>query len=304
MAGGVVPTVEGFTRGYAFQRRYSGLGDGTPLLSNFYFGFGVGKSDPPDNHVLGLEILPGGHSEDLSPIGELSPTNVPEGMVEIFFRDEDPTSSDDEYFYTVTHHALGAVARYQVRDVGGREEIDRVLPAAIVHQVHGVRARSFFALCGFKLFFIGNEDHHVSRIAIRERNGHLITSLSDESKHTFGYLVDFALVPGGPGSPAAALSRIVLGQSSGTSRGGDRARISAPPQSRLVLRGFDFEYVGTNKDNHVRDFGITSNGEFLEVYFGDAEPNTDADRFSWTVEWATIGPPLVVGPVTTGAGDN
>jgi hypothetical protein len=181
--------VEGFTRGYEFQRSYSGLGDGAPLLSSFYFGFGVGKADPPDNHLLALEVLPGGQSSDLTPTAELNPASVPQGQVDLLFRDEDPTSADDEYYYRVAHYDFGAVPRYQMRDVGGRAEIDRLLPASIIGQVVGPFARHFFALCGFKLYYIGNEDHHVSRIAVRESGGRLITSLSDASKHTFGYLV-------------------------------------------------------------------------------------------------------------------
>jgi hypothetical protein len=291
-------TVEGTTKGYEFQRQYPGLGDGTPLLSNFYFGFGVGEADPPDNHILALEVLPGGQSDDLTPTADLSPANVPEGLIDLLFRDEDPTSSDDEYYYQITHYGFGSVARYQMRDVGGRYEIDRTLPSSIIGQVYGPVARHFFALCGFKLFFIGDEDHHVSRIAVRESAGHLVTSLSDASKHTFGYLVDFALVPGAPNSEVAVLNRVTFGEQSGSGRGGDRIQLPVPSKRRMILRGFDFEFSGTNKDNHIRDVGIVSNDGYLEIFFGDAEPSTPADQFNWTVEWAIIGPPLVVPPVT------
>jgi hypothetical protein len=91
------------------------------------------------------------------------------------------------------------------------------------------------------------------------------------------------------------LNRVTFGQSSGSSRGSDQVPINVPAHSQLVLRGFDFEFAGTNKDNHIRDVGIVLNANYLEVFFGDAEPNTPADQFNWIVEWAIIGPPQVVG---------
>jgi hypothetical protein len=109
---------------------------------------------------------------------------------------------------------------------------------------------------------------------------------------SFGYLVDFALIPGSPDDPRA-ISKVTFGEASGTARGGARTRVPVPANSFLVLRGFDFEFRGDPPDNHLRDFGILRNGDYLEVFFGDSDPTTQDDEFDWRVQWAIIGPPVL-----------
>jgi hypothetical protein len=287
--------VSGHTKGYEFTRRYDGLGHGTPLLGEFAFTYNYrNSSDRHDNHLLAIEVLPGGQSEDLTPTADLSPASVPEGEVELLFRDADPTSPEDEYDYFINHYVFDNTPRYQIRDVGCRGECDRVLPSSVRDQIFGPLARHSFALCGFKLFYIGNEDHHVARIAVHEEEGHLITSLSDAPQNTFGYLVDFAIVPGTPNSIISTVNQTTFGETSGSGFGYDHKQVRADP-NRSIIRGFDFRLTGTERDMHIRDiqivFGVE---EGLSVAFADAVPSP-SEQFDWMVKWASIGPQEVVG---------
>jgi hypothetical protein len=110
-----IAAASGFAKGF-IQTPYPGAAGKVPVLSSFYFGYGVGGR-PFDNHLAVLSVLPGGPSADLTPGADLSPSQVAPGTVDLDFQDSDP----DRYFYRSEHVLLDAsvATRFQLRDVGG-----------------------------------------------------------------------------------------------------------------------------------------------------------------------------------------
>jgi hypothetical protein len=278
-------TLEGFATGFA-DRSYPNIAGGVPVLTSFYFGFGVGGR-PVDNHLNSMMVLPGGRSVDVTPNADLQPSNIGDGRAQLLFRDEDPSDDKDEYFFHIGHLVLNDqfARRFQLRDVGGTGEIRRRLPQAVLGPSGGpgVGAAvpgSILALAGFKLFFTGGRDHQVDEIAVLlEDDGDLVVAFNDRNDDdVFGYLVDLVRIP-------RLGMTVIPGESSGSAEGGERVTLARPGHTDLVLRGFRFDF--RSGDHDLRDIGVVRRGDRLEIFFGDEEGN---DRFDWIVRWAHIGP--------------
>jgi hypothetical protein len=137
-----------------------------------------------------------------------------------------------------------------------------------------------FVLTGFQLFFTGARDHQMDEIAVYEEDGKLVVKFNDSNDDdVFGYKVDFAMV-------RLIGVNIQQGEESGRARGAVRIPVA---QGRKVIRGFHFDY--RSSDHHIREVGVLSRANDLELYYGDK--NGD-DAFNYRVKWATITP-IVIG---------
>ena len=275
-----MPNAEGFAKGFT-SINYPGVDSGIPLLSSFYFRFEKnGSSSPVDNHINSIRVLPAGNSIDLSPNADLGPSVVAPGHVELTYADKDPNdSAKDRYFFKVAHSNLPSthIRRFQFRDVGCTGKCEQVLPKPPGPILPGFEP--IFVLCGFKVFFTGNRDHHLDGLSVFETNGKLTVEFNDRNDDdVFGYLVDYALV-----NPVGL--NIHLGEESGTTKGG--ARVFLPGDK--VIRGFRFDL--RTSDHHLREVGVITGNDRIEVYDSDAAAD---DTFDWFVRWATISP-LVIG---------
>lgn len=273
-----MPNTEGFARGFATVN-YPGVDNGIPLLSSFYFRFErSGSSTPIDNHINSVRVLPAGQSVDLSPNADLSPSAVPPGKLELTYADKDSGSSNDRYFFKVAHHNLPSGARrFQFRDLGCTGKCEQVLPKPPGPILPGVQ--DLFVLVGFKVFFTGNRDHHLDGLSVFEDNGKLTVEFNDRNDDdVFGYLVDYALV-------RTIGQNVQLGEEGGTATGAVRVPV---PQGQKVIRGFRFDL--RSSDHEVREIGVLTNNNNLEVFYTDAAGD---DRFQWFVRWATITPQVL-----------
>jgi len=273
-------SLEGFAKGLV-NREYPFTDRGIPALSSFYFGYGVG-GPPVDNHLQYIMALPGGVSTDLTPNADLAPSTIPPGRAELLFRDDDPTSDKDEYFYRLSHAVFdsGNARRFQLRDVGGTGTINQPLPAGIFGRRPVITATpSILALAGFKIFFTGNRDHHIDQLGVMLEDDNSITiAMNDRNDDdVFAYLVDIVRISGGG-------MNIIPGEASGNGRGGARIEVPRIPQTSFVLRGFHFDFASS--DHHLREVGVLRQGDRREVFFGDK--NGD-DAFTWKVRWAQVG---------------
>ena len=277
----------GFTKGFA-EVPYPAFDGGLPLLNTFYFRFDIPTDpDPVDNHLNSIMVLPGGASEDLSPSAENNPSNVSDGRLQVMLRDAEPTSAKDEYFYKIGHNVLrGAMSgrRYQVRDIGLGPfgTIRRELPASIFPD--GAVA----ALCGFKLFYTGNRDHHVDvfQVEFIEDGKTLELGLNDANNDdVFGYLVDFIVLTPSP------LNSIQTGTSQGHARITDQVELPpGPSHANWGIRGFLFNSKAhTPADRHIREFGILNKDRNLRVFHGD---DIGSASFDWKVDWIDVAPPV------------
>lgn len=274
---------QGFGKG-VIVRNVSGIGNNNiPLLSSFYFRFQKpGSTDAVDNHINSIIVLPGGTSQDLSPNADLSPSAELPGTIALMMADRNPNdSASDNYFYHITYSTIPVTQakRFQFRDVGCVGRCRQVLPPP-PGQPHPAQD-SIFVLVGFKLFFTGGRDRHIDKISVLEDNGTLTIEFQDRSvgnSDVYGYLIDYAWV-----SPQG--QNINLGEETGTARAGSRI----PLTGQKVIRGFSFDFVSS--DHHLREIGVMSVNDNLEVYYSDW--NGD-DLFRWKVRWATISP-LVIG---------
>jgi hypothetical protein len=204
---------------------------------------------------------------------------VESGKIRLMYQDAEADAAKDRYFYKIAHsiRPFGSVRRFQIRDIGLVKEYERVLPHP---QVFPVADPGIFVLVGFQLWFTGARDHHIDEIAIFEEDGKLTVRLiADDDKAVFAYLVDYALA-------SRIGQNIQSGEASGSARGADRVAL---PQGLKVIRGFEFDFI--SGAHHLREIGVLTNNENLDVYYGDK--NGD-DQFEWNVRWAIITP-MVIG---------
>lgn len=279
-----IAAASGFAKGF-IQTPYPGAAGKVPVLSSFYFGYGVGGR-PFDNHLAVLSVLPGGPSADLTPGADLSPSQVAPGTVDLDFQDSDP----DRYFYRSEHVLLDAsvATRFQLRDVGGVGSERTTLPQTLIRPQRPGETPDTLALAGFQFFFTGNRDHHIDQIAVMlEDDNELFVAFHDRnSDDVFAYLVDLVRISGSPLSS----SSVGLGTSGGVDkRGGENITIPLAANSEPFLRGFNFDFRGSD-DNHLREIGVITSGNRMSVFFDDVNPQSDLnDEFTWEVRWGHIG---------------
>ncbi|MBL8291343.1 MAG: hypothetical protein JNN08_05880 [Bryobacterales bacterium] len=272
-------TADGFAKPFDVDGQfYPAFGNRIPALRGFYLAYDVGDPSPGDHQISHLRVLAGGPSEDLSPNADLNPSNIPDGTLDISLQDKNP--GGEEFFYSASHSLLNipGVRRYQVRDVGCVGECSRVIPQASPGSGPANLFPPIIALVGFKLFFTGARDHELDRIGVWFRGNELHVALRDRNgDDTFGYLVDFVVIPTRDVNISSGVSR-------DSARGGKKISIPSISNSDFLLTGWIFDFV--NGEHEIRDLGVLRSGDNLQVFYGDK--NAD-DLFRFRVEWAQVG---------------
>jgi hypothetical protein len=254
--------------------------NGVPLLDSFHFLF----TDYEDRNIQAISVQPASPVPD--PCFECSP--VPEGQIFLTFQDEE---GDEAYFYRVSHVELSApVTRHRDSDYC-RKSCSRLLDPK--------PRDSVFVIVGFSFFYPGR-DHHVERIGIWEENGVLEVHFHDYGDDDlFRYELEYVYLPA---------SMVALqGNVSGTEAlGSDSATLPFQPPTQVpgaigptVLRGFDFVFlgeldVGLTYDQEIREIGVRTPGNKVEVFFA----NEELDRFNWGIDWAALANVPVSDPGT------
>lgn len=257
---------------------YAAFGDRAPALRGFRLTFPWGR----EREVVLIQVLPGGSAEDLTPEAENAPTNIPDGRLQVSLQDGD--ASGDEFGYDVSHSLMRipGARRYQLRDVGCVGACTRQLPAQVVGggSPHPV-ARPLIALVGFKLFFTGNREHELDRIGIWFTDRELNLALRDESAaltDTFGYLVDFVVIPTVGFNVSRGITR-------GTARGLETVPFPTPSRASFCLTGWAFNF--RPGDREILDIGVLRSADSFTVFYGD---NGGGEEFDWRIEWAHVAP--------------
>jgi len=252
---------------------------GIPLLDSFYF-----RYTHKDHHIQAIGIDPA------SPLPPPSPqiSAVPAGQINLTFMDK---NRDDEYFYEVSHATtnFAGIERHKIMDFCRGTICKARLPRPSPQHV--------FVIIGFGFFFPGG-DHHIKRIGLWEDAGELNAHFEDQwADDLYRYELEYAYLP-----PAAVA---LVGKTDfRDARGGASATIDLGlrPVGPTVLRGFDVLFGTTGlyvaTDNHLREFGIKTPGNKIEVYYSDKNPNSREDRFIWRVEWAALRLRPEVAPAT------
>jgi hypothetical protein len=173
--------------------------------------------------------------------------------------------------------------------VGNLGKVVRKLPRRILsggglHQ-QPAQGKPLLALVGFRLFFGLNREHELNRVGISLRDDELHVVLQDQhidpARDDYSFLVDFVVIPRGPGMN---VERGVLG-SQGPATGGERVRFPTPARAHLLLTGWEFGFQ--NGDHEIREIGVDRRGDDFIVFYADK--NAD-DPFDWRVEWAHVAP--------------
>ncbi len=264
--------VEGYSKGGGTFQPYPV--SGVPLLDSFYFRF-----TDHERHVQAITVEPASPVHD--PCAECSP--VPAGQIFLTFQDED---RDDEYFFRVSHVELpGSVQRHRTSDYC-QETCKQLLDS---HPRDSV-----FVITGFSFFFPG-ADHHLKRVGLWEQNGVLEVHFADENHdNLFRYELEYVYLPASMVTARGNISGV-------EARGAASVPLNLGPAATgpTVLRGFDLIFRpeldwGLTYDQEIREIGVRTPGNRVEVYFA----NDDRDRFDWGVDWAVLARVPVVDPGT------
>lgn len=275
----VVVTHNGHHKPFQANEEYAIFGTRTPALHGFRLTH-VGT----DHQLVDIRVRPGGHSVDLSPAADLQLLPVPDGELDVGLQDADP--AEDEFGYWVSHSILNirGAGRFQLRDVGCVDACKRVVPAQVFGGGHlPPPDRYLLAITGFRLFFTGNRNHRLNRIGVWFDGRELNVALQDQGGgDTFGYMVDFVVIP------RLGLS-VVTGVERGTqAQSFETHNLLTPPSSHFMLTGWvlDFEHG----DNEVLDIGVLGGDKGFTVFYSDSG---GGDLFDWRVEWAQVGPEVL-----------
>lgn len=251
---------------------YPIFGTRSPALHSFRLTYPA----PNDREINLVQVLVGGNSEDLSPSADLNPSRIPDGRLEVLLQDAAP--SGEEFGYYVAHSTLRipGARRFQIRDVGCVNKCIRRLP---FEAGFGEVQQSIIALVGFKLFFTGARDHELDRVGVWFRGTDLHVAFRDANGgDTFGYLVDFLVIPTIGLNVATGIER-------GTATALQTVPFQTPNRSHFVLTGWAFNFK--RDDQEILDMGVVRGESSLTAIFRD---KTGGDSFDWRVEWAHIGP--------------
>jgi hypothetical protein len=270
-------TVDGFAKPFDLDGQdYPVFGSRVPVLRSFYLAYDIGDSSPGDHLVNAIEVLAGGQSQDLSPTADLSPANIPDGRLHVTLQDKDP--KDEEFFYKVSHSLLDVpgARRFQFRDVGCVERCVQKLP--LPSSGPSPTFPPLIALVGFKLFFTGNRDHELHQVGVFFVGNDLHVVMRDkEGGDTFGYLVDFVVIP-------TANLNVVTGTTRRVVPEPRKISLPIPPGSDFLLRGCQFTFIGG--EHELRELGVVRGDDDISVIFADK--NAD-DQFRAQVHWAHVG---------------
>lgn len=285
----MVASVQGEGNGDT-HRSYSVPDGSIPLLHSFYFNFRgsfpVWPTNLPrerevrlDNHINKIEVMPGGSSVDTTPNHGVAHWEVPEGRIDLSFKDSDPGNWTDEYDYHVAHSSIHSrfARRYQVRGFGART-VSHNLPDFAKHPFMPLH----LGLAGFQVYYLDNRDREVRDfgIVLTDRNV-LEVTLGDEEHDiddTFHYTVDLV---------AFSTLGLTVAEDEAHGDGREPQRIIAPQvrRSQFLLRGFRYGY--DSEDHHLGECGVFRQGDFIDLYFGDKGHD---DAFEWHVYWSQFAP--------------
>jgi hypothetical protein len=219
---------------------------GTPLLDHFYFRF---QND--DHHF-----------------GHASAYPQSNGTILIAFQDQ---NSDDEYFYRVAHQRVSSAGLV----LGSFSD---VCLTRCIREIPRPVGNYVFVLTGFRFFYIGGRDRHFDELGVLENNGTVTTYLNDkeqDSDDTFITHISYAWVPRARFSVVSALAAEVQ------DAGGVRRSV---PVGDKVIRGFRVNSL--NGDRHIRELGVMTNFDNIEIYDSDNTPG--GDRWDYDVRYAVL----------------
>ena len=279
-------TVDGFAEPFdPDSQPYVVFGSRVPALRSFYLAFDIGDPTPADHQINLIQVLSGGESQDLSPTADLNPANIPDGRLDVTLQDDDPKG--EEFFYKVSHSLLDSpgVRRFQFRDVGCVGQCVQSLPIPSLGTSPANLFPPIIALVGFKLFFTGARDHELDRIGVWFRGNDLHVAMRDANgDDTFGYLVDFVVIP------TAGLN-VSSGMIRGDARGGRTIGLPGPSNTDFLLTGWEFNFV--RGEHEIRELGVLRSGDNVTLLYADK--NAD-DLFRWRVEFAHVGRRVLAPP--------
>jgi hypothetical protein len=264
---------------------YAVFGSRVPALRSFRLTYPSGR----DREIVLIQVLVGGEAEDLTPNAQNQPADIPDGRLQVRLQDGDP--SGEEFGYNISHSLMRipGARRYQIRDVGCAGACRRELPAKVMGGglLGGGRELPgpLVALVGFKLFFIGNREHELDRVGVWFTGNELNVALRDESvglTDTFGYLVDFVVIP------TVGLN-VTAGTERGTANGLQTVSFITPPRAHFMLTGWAFNF--RPGDRQILDIGVIRGEDAFTVFYAD---DSGGEAFDWRIEWAHVAP-IVVG---------
>jgi hypothetical protein len=224
---------------------------GTPLLDQFYFRF-----TNNDHHF-----------------GQMSAYPLSGGKIQIAFQDD---SSDFEYFYRVGYQRVSA---------GGivRGSFSDACLHSCPHEVARPDGDYVFVLTGFRFYYHGGRDRHFDELGVLENNGIVKTYLNDRAQDnddTYITYISYAWVPRARFSTVRSISDEVYGE------GG--VRHEDLPGNK-VIRGFrvnDHLEPNSDSDRHIRELGIMTNSDNIEIYNSDNSPGDD--DWEYVVRYAAL----------------
>jgi hypothetical protein len=189
------------------------------------------------------------------------------------------------FSYTVSHTLLDlpGVRRFQFRHTGcaGKNVDVQPLPIPGLGAGAGNLFPPIIALVGFKLY-VTRDDIELERIGIWFRGKELHVEMRNtDGDNTFGYLVDFAVIPTG-------LQNVSIGSNRGSGHKESTVNIPGLPGGDFLLSGWRFRY--TDGDHHLLNIGVLRSGDDVIVNYAD---EGGKEPFDWVVEWTQVGRRMV-----------
>jgi hypothetical protein len=238
--------VSGFGSG-SLTRTFNQVG--TPLLDQFYF-----RYTNDDHHF-----------------GHMSAYPQPGQTILIAFQDD---SSAFEYFYRVAHQRVsaGGIVLGSYTDAC-LHSCTRAVPRPAGDYV--------FVLTGFRFYYIGGRDREFDELGVLENNGNVKTYLNDRAQDnddTYITHISYAWVPRARFATLRSISGEVDGGEGGVRRSG-------LPGTK-VIRGFRVNDLEPNSDRHIRELGIMTNSDNIEIFNSDNSPGDD--HWEYVVRYAAL----------------
>jgi len=187
------------------------------------------------------------------------------GTVMVAFHDQ---NWDDQYFYRVAHQRVPSAGIYY-------GSFNDVCVGSCTRTVWRPLGNYVFVLRGVRFYFHGT-DHHIDEVGVIENGGRVTTWFNDKNNDdTFITYIDYAWVPQSRFSTVSEISGRVY------TNGGTRRLV--PVGDKKVIRGFRFDYV--YDDHHIKEMGIMTNWNSIDVYYGDKNGDDD---FDYRVKYAIL----------------
>lgn len=251
------------------QHPVPGISSEVALLRAFQLTFEYG-----DNHIKKIEVWPNRVPADSDLFDK----------VRISFADQRPWFPRDRFLYW-TNWYLGPLFGAVVQETGplifsesGETTLQRPNPATTT-----------FALVGFSLEYRCIDDHHVSRIAVREVEGNLIFAFAGGTGwggcEAFNANIAYTWLH--------PLDILDSGTVNGSASQGSLDWVTVPTHGgEMVLTGFDFVVSEVGKDQHLAMLGMMTypvgNRARIEPYLHDAH-GIESLPFDWTIDWVEVG---------------